>query len=122
MKPAPDVVVNEAQARAHPDGLKLVERLDAAIAGTNSEPIHVSTGLFCELHRSERRAAARPMTGWPRASPMTTAILLNERGAGTPEEGVGMFLNAAGRAEEVETVVVERRARGQAQRRPHAPS
>ena len=27
-----DVVINESQARAHPDGLKVVERLDAAIA------------------------------------------------------------------------------------------
>ena len=32
-----DVVVNEAQAKAHPDGAKLVERLDAAISGNNGK-------------------------------------------------------------------------------------
>jgi hypothetical protein len=31
------------------------------------------------------------------------AILLDEPGAGTPEEGVGMFVNADGQEGEVET-------------------
>jgi hypothetical protein len=98
-----DVVVNEAQARAHPDGPKLIERLDAAINGTNSEPIHVSTGLFCvpvtangeSLGKKYERVATNIAYDH-------LAILLNDRGAGTPEQGVGMFLNAAGQAEPVE--------------------
>lgn len=102
-----DIEVNEAQARAHPDGLKLVERLDAAIAGTNSEPIHVSTGLFCEPitanGESGGKAYDRIAT---RISYDHLAFLLHEKGAGTPEQGVGMFLNAAGQLEPVEEVEV----------------
>ena len=102
-----DVVVNEAQARAHPDGSKLIERLDAAIAGNNAEPIHVSTGLMMDpiIANGESR-------GKKYSSIVTNirydhlAILLNERGAATPEQGVGMFLNSAGEAEQVEEVVI----------------
>lgn len=102
-----DVVVNEAQAKAHPDGAKLIERLDAAIANTNAEPIHVSTGLYCEPITANGESNGKP---YDRIATQIRydhlAILLNERGAGTPEDGVGMFLNAAGQPEEVETVTV----------------
>ena len=102
-----DIVVNEAQAKAHPDGAKLVERLDAAIAGTNTDPIHVSTGLMMDpiIANGESR-------GKKYSSIVTNirydhlAILLNEQGAATPEQGVGMFLNSAGEAEQVEEVTV----------------
>lgn len=102
-----DVVVNEAQARAHPDGAKLIERLDAAIAGNNSQPIHVSTGLMMDpiIANGESRGK--------RYSSIVTnirydhlAILLNEQGAATPEQGVGMFLNSAGDEEQVEEVTI----------------
>lgn len=98
-----DVVVNEAQARAHPDGVKLVERLDAAISGTNAEPIHVSTGLFCEP--IEANGESRGKKYGRKATCINydhLAILLNEAGAGTPADGVGMFLNAEGQPEAVE--------------------
>jgi hypothetical protein len=102
-----DVVVNEAQARAHPDGQKLVTRLDAAIAGTNTEPIHVSTGLTCEQitanGESNGKAYSRIAT---KLAYDHMAILLNEAGAGTPADGVGMFLNAAGQPEPVEAVAI----------------
>lgn len=102
-----DVVVNEAQARAHPDGAKLIERLDAAIAGNNAEPIHVSTGLMMDpiIANGESRGK--------RYNSIVTnirydhlAILLNEQGAATPEQGVGMFLNSDGESEQVEEVVI----------------
>jgi len=106
-----DIVVNEAQARAHPDGVKLVERLDAAITGNNADPIHVSTGLLCKM------LTANGESGGKRYTRIATgiqydhlAILLNERGAGTPEDGVGMFLNSDGQEVEVETVEVNERA------------
>ena len=99
-----DVVVNEAQAKAHPDGAKLVERLDAAISGNNADPIHVSTGLFVQPIQANGESRGkkydRIATGLQYDH---LAILLNERGAGTPEEGVGMFLNAAGQPEASET-------------------
>lgn len=102
-----DVVVNEAQARAHPDGVKLVARLDAAITGTNSEPIHVSTGLFHDSIRTNGEIGGRAY------DEIVTnirydhlAILLNEKGAGTPDDGVGMWLNEAGEEEPVEVVTL----------------
>ena len=112
-----DVVVNEAQAKAHPDGAKLVERLDAAIAGTNSDPIHISTGLMMQPITANGESRGKKYS-----SIVTNiqydhlAILLNERGAATPDEGVGMFVNADGE-QQVESIIVntepeDRRTRG----------
>lgn len=113
-----DVVVNEAQAKAHPDGPKLIARLDAAIAGTNAEPIHVSTGLMLKpiAANGESRGKAYSAVATDLRYDHL-AILLNERGAGTPADGVGMFLNAAGEEEAVDEVVLnteptDRRAEG----------
>ena len=113
-----DIVVNEAQARAHPDGAKLVERLDAAIAGTNADPIHVSTGLMANAINASGESMGKKYTRIATDLQYDhLAILLNERGAGTPADGVGMFLNAAGESELVEEVTVntepeDRRTRG----------
>lgn len=100
-----DIVVNEAQARAHPDGLKLVDRLEAAIAGNNTDPIHVSTGLFVEPITANGESLGK------KYSRIATnlhydhlAILLNQAGAATPEQGVGMFLNSDGAETEIESV------------------
>jgi hypothetical protein len=103
-----DIVVNEAQARAMPDGLAIVERLEAAIAGTGGEPIHVSTGLLCEP------ITANGTSGGKAYERIATnieydhlAILLHEQGAGTPADLVGMWLNAAGQPERVETASID---------------
>lgn len=102
-----DIEVNAAQAMAHADGQKLVKRLDEVIAGNAADPIHVSTGLFVEAIQANGESLGK------KYSRIATnlqydhlAILLNEQGAGTPEQGVGMFLNAAGEEEEVECVQV----------------
>lgn len=100
-----DIVVNETQAKAHPDGAKLVERLNAAIAGTNADPIHVSTGLFCQpitANGESRGKAYRAIATGIQYDHL--AFLLHERGAGTPDDGVGMWLNADGAEQEVERV------------------
>lgn len=106
-----DIVINGAQAKAHPDGAKLVERLDAAIAGNAVEPIHVSTGLYLreiaangESRGKQYRAIAADIQY------DHLAILLNERGAGTPADGVGMWVNADGAETEVETVELDTNA------------
>lgn len=102
-----DIVVNEAQAKASPAGVALIERLDAAIAGTNVEPIHVSTGVFCEEVKANGESLGKKYTSLAvNLRYDHLAILLNEPGAATPEQGVGMFLNHAGQPEEVETVTV----------------
>lgn len=102
-----DIVVNESQAKAHPLGAKLIERLDAAIDGTNTEPIHVSTGLYHEA------IAANGESGGKKYDQIAInirydhlAILVDGKGAGTPEDGVGMFLNSAGEEEAVDVVEV----------------
>ena len=102
-----DVVVNEAQAKAHPDGARLVERLDAAIAGTNAEPIHVSTGLMVKAINASGESLGKKYNRIATDLQYDhLAILLNERGAAQPEDGVGMFLNSAGEAEQVEEVII----------------
>lgn len=102
-----DVVVNAAQAKAHPDGAKLVERLDAAINGTNADPIHVSTGLLVEPIEANGESRGKKYSRIAtRLNYDHLAILLNERGAGTPDDGVGMFLNAAGQEEAVDVDVL----------------
>lgn len=99
-----DIVVNEAQARAHPDGVKVVERCDAAIAGTNVDPIHVSTGLtFLPIETNGESGGKKYQRIATKLNYDHLAILLNERGAGTPDDGVGMFLNEAGQPEAIET-------------------
>lgn len=113
-----DVVVNEAQAKAHPDGAKLVERLDAAISGNNAEPIHVSTGVLVQAivanGESRGKKYSRIATNLQYDH---LAFLLHEAGAGTPADGVGMFVNSDGSEAEVEVVNVttdptDRRADG----------
>ena len=113
-----DIVVNEKQAKASDAGARLLERLDAAIAGTNTEPIHVSTGLICEAINAAGESRGKK---YERIATNISydhlAILLDEKGAGTPEDGVGMFLNAQGQEEEVEraqltTEPEDRRAAG----------
>jgi hypothetical protein len=103
-----DVVVNEAQAKAHPDGAKLVERLEAALNGTNAEPIHVSTGLMLDEVVANGESLGKKYTSIATNLQYDhIAILLNEPGAGTPEQGVGLFLNSAGEPEPVEVVNLE---------------
>lgn len=102
-----DVVVNEAQAKAMPDGAKLVERLEAALTGANADPIHVSTGLYFEAVAENGESKGKRYTvkaTKPRYDHL--AILLNERGAGTPDDGVGMWLNAEGAEQPVESVAL----------------
>lgn len=106
-----DVVVNEAQAKAHKDGASLVDRLQSAVNGSNADPIHVSTGLFSSQitanGESRGKKYSRIATGIQYDH---LAILLNERGAGTPDDGVGMFLNSDGSADEIEVVEVNSQA------------
>lgn len=98
-----DVVINAAQARALPAGQEVVSRLDAAIAGTNAEPIPVSSGLML------REVAANGESRGKRYASIATdiqfdhlAILLKEKPAGSPDEGIGMFVNADGEEQQVE--------------------
>lgn len=100
-----DMAVNRRYAEAHPKGAKLLERLDAMVNKEQVEPIHISTGLLLNKQASKGESRGKKYT-WI-ASNMQfdhIAILLDEPGAATPEEGVGIFVNAAGDQLQIETV------------------
>lgn len=98
-----DVYVNKAVAETKPDGKRLIARLDEMIAGANSEPIHLSTGLLLNKEQKAGESKGKKYS-WVAHNMQFDhiAILLDEPGAGTPEEGVGMFVNADGQEGEVE--------------------
>lgn len=102
-----DIIVNGDMAQATPKGKELVERLDGAIEGSNAEAIHVSTGLnLVEVVANGESRGKKYTSIATNLQYDHLAILLDEPGAGTPEQGVGMFLNSAGGEEDVETVEV----------------
>ena len=78
-----DKVIDVARARESDMGRRV---LDAINAGG---PIHTSTGLYCELDRNQEtnQDIARNIVF------DHDAILLDEPGAITPEQGVGMMVN-----------------------------
>lgn len=99
-----DVYINKAVAETKPDGKRLINRLDEMIAGTNTDPIHLSTGLLTNKERKSGESKQKKYSWIARNMQFDhIAILLDEPGAGTPEEGVGMFVNADGQEGEVET-------------------
>lgn len=100
-----DMYVNRQYAESSEKGKRLINRLDEMIAGTNSEPIHISTGLLYS------GIAANGESKGKKYNEIATnmmfdhvAVLLDEPGAGTPAEGVGIFVNAEGDVLEIEVV------------------
>lgn len=99
-----DVYINKAVAETKPDGKRLINRLDEMIDGTNTDPIHLSTGLLTNKEKKSGESKGKKYSWIARNMQFDhIAILLDEPGAGTPEEGVGMFVNADGQEGEVET-------------------
>ena len=73
------------------------------LASTNSDPIHISTGLLYS------GIAANGESKGKKYNEIATnmmfdyvAVLLDEPGAGTPEEGVGTFVNSEGDEQQIE--------------------
>lgn len=98
-----DVYVNKSVAESKPDGKRLIQRLDDMMSGENIDPIHVSTGLL--LNKEQRAGESKGKKHSWVAHNLDfehTAILLDEPGAGAPDEGVGMFVNADGKEADVE--------------------
>lgn len=98
-----DVYVNKAVADTKPDGKRLIQRLDDMISGNNADPIHVSTGLL--LNKEQKAGESKQKKySWVAHNMQFDhiAILLDEPGAGTPDEGVGMFVNSEGDEQQVE--------------------
>ncbi|WP_085841690.1 DUF2213 domain-containing protein [Enterobacter asburiae] len=100
-----DMYVNRQYAESSDKGKRLINRLDEMLAGTSSDPIHISTGLLYS------GIAANGESKGKKYNEIATnmmfdhvAVLLDEPGAGTPEEGVGIFVNAEGDELEIEVV------------------
>jgi len=90
-----DKVIDVARANESVGGRSVLEAIEK---GT---PIHTSTGLFCDLEASTDDAyefIARNMDF------DHDAILLGEDGAATPEQGVGMMVNAKGEESQIDVI------------------
>lgn len=98
-----DMYVNRQYAESSDKGKRLINRLDEMLAGTNSDPIHISTGLLYSGITANGESKGKKYNEI--ATNMMfdhVAVLLDEPGAGTPEEGVGIFVNAEGDEVEIE--------------------
>nr|DAL51224.1 MAG TPA_asm: Prohead core protein serine protease [Caudoviricetes sp.] len=100
-----DMYIDRQYAESSEKGKRLVNRLDEMAAGTNTDPIHISTGLLYS------GIAANGESKGKKYNEIATnmmfdhvAVLLDEPGAGTPDEGVGIFVNADGDELEIEVV------------------
>jgi len=99
-----DMCINRRYAEATDKGKEVVNRLDDMKAGKEVEPIGVSTGLGLN------KAAGTGTSKGKKYNWIATnqdydhcAILLHETPAGTPQEGVGIFVNAQGDQMEIQT-------------------
>lgn len=102
-----DVYINKAVAETKPDGKRLINRLDEMIAGTNTDPIHLSTGLLTNKERKSGESKQKKYSWIARNMQFDhIAILLDEPGAGTPSEGVGIFVNSEGEDVEIEVALL----------------
>lgn len=106
-----DMYVDRQYAESSEKGKRLINRLVEMIAGTNSEPIHISTGLLYS------GIAANGESKGKKYNEIATnmmfdhvAVLLDEPGAGTPSEGVGIFVNSEGEEVEIEVALLSEAA------------
>jgi hypothetical protein len=91
-----DKVIDVEVANRSEQGKAVLAAIDAG------EPVHTSTGLLCELDPVEGEEG---ITANARNIFFDhDAILLNEEGAATPEQGVGMLVNAQGEQEEIDVI------------------
>ncbi len=98
-----DMYVDRRYAEGSDKGKRLVNRLDEMATGTNVDPVHISTGLLYAGIAANGESKGKKYNEI--ATNMVfdhTAILLDESGAGTPSEGVGIFVNAEGDDQEIE--------------------
>lgn len=101
-----DTVINVDVAGRSDKGRKLLDAINAM--EETGEPIHTSTGIY--LKRQELDAPMTNAAGQEYSWIATNmqfdhnAILINEEGAATPQQGVGLAVNSAGEELELMTV------------------
>ncbi|MCM7422360.1 DUF2213 domain-containing protein [Enterobacter hormaechei] len=101
-----DMRVNRRIAEGTDHGKEVLYRLDAMINGETTEPISISTGLNLNKIQANGKAPNGKPYSWIATNQQYDhiAILLNEAPAGSPEEGIGMFVNSNGEELAVEQV------------------
>lgn len=91
-----DKVIDVERANQSEGGKAVLAAIEAG------GPVHTSTGLLCMLDAAngdvDYKHTAREIVF------DHDAILLDEEGAATPEQGVGMLVNAKGEQEEIEVI------------------
>lgn len=93
-----DKVIDVEVANRTENGKKLIEAINA------QKPIHTSTALLCTLEEVTGQSYKFNARGMEFDH---DAILLDEPGAATPEQGVGIFVNSSGSEIEVTNSVYE---------------
>ncbi|EGT5653765.1 DUF2213 domain-containing protein [Cronobacter sakazakii] len=102
-----DMKVNKRIAQSSEKGKRLIERLDELQANSNAEPIHVSTGLLLRREQNSGKSKGKSYSWVARNMQFDhVAILLDEPGAATPKEGVGIFVNRDNSQHEVDVTTV----------------
>lgn len=102
-----DMYVDRQYAESSEKGKRLVNRLDEMAAGTNTDPIHISTGLLYSGIAANGESKGKKYNEIVTNMVFDhTAVLLDEPGAGTPSEGVGIFVNSEGEEVEIEVALL----------------
>ena len=91
-----DKIIDVEVANRSVEGKRVLEAIE------KGKPVHTSTGLLAHMkevaNEKDHKATAHDIEF------DHDAILLDFAGAATPEQGVGLFVNAEGAAEEVEVI------------------
>lgn len=91
-----DKVIDVEVASRSEGGKAVLNAIDKA------EPVHTSTGLYCDLEAANGDADYKHIARNIEFD--HDAILIGEDGAATPDQGVGMFVNAKGESEEITVI------------------
>ncbi|UQY45295.1 DUF2213 domain-containing protein [Mixta hanseatica] len=103
-----DMKINKRYAEGTEKGKRVLTRIEEMQANSGAEPIHVSTGLLLSREQNKGKSKGKSYSWVARNMRFDhVAILLDEPGAATPDEGVGIFVNADNSTEEVETATVD---------------
>lgn len=101
-----DMRINRRIAEGTDHGKEVLERLDAMRNGESTDPIGISTGLNLSKIQANGKAPNGKSYSWIATNQQYDhiAILLHEAPAGSPTEGIGMFVNSNGEELEIEQV------------------
>jgi len=91
-----DKIIDVEVANRSAGGKAVLAAIDAG------DPIHTSTGLYCDLEPLANDADAESCARNIEFD--HDAILLGQEGAATPSQGVGIFVNANGEGERVDVI------------------